>query len=206
MPTYEEKMAAMMQNMSGDTKRNTDTNAVSAKNYVQKPTQNPTQGMTFGYDVLNKPLDVSSSISPNYTMASNDDAAFQNADLRSEGMINNNPMSRMDELQSEQDQFDWAMNPDSIGSGGGINTFGSDKGSDNGMFGDMTGFEMAKTGLGIGSLGLGVMSYLDAKDANQAREKAMNFDMYNTVLANNEKTAGLNHLKDIFGVSKTATA
>jgi len=73
-------------------------------------------------------------------------------------------------------------------------------------FKGLTNNEAIGGALGLGSLGLGLMSYFDRKDANQAREKAMNFDMYNQVLANNEKTAGLNHLKDIFGVSKPATA
>ena len=76
--------------------------------------------------------------------------------------------------------------------------------SDNWVNG-MKNSEVIGGGLALGSLGLGVMSYLDRKDANQAREKAMNFDMYNAVRDNQKKDADLAHLKDIFGVnSQTA--
>jgi len=207
MSTYEDRMANMLQNMKDDTRRNTDTNVASANKFVSNSPIQSTSNVTFGFDNLYEPFNASRTLSDNAM------------DLRSEGMINTNPMSRMDELSSRKEQANWNNNPDSIGGnprafGGGVTGLSTDSGNSQSssssifgdMFGDMTGWEIGKLGLGAGSFGLGIMSYLDAKDANQAREKAANFDMYNTVLANNEKTAGLNHLKDIFGVSKTATA
>ena len=202
MSTYEDRMADMLQNMSGDTRRNTDTNVASANKFVSNSPIQSTSNVTFGFDNLYEPFNASRTLSDNAM------------DLRSEGMINTNPMSRMDELSSRKEQANWNNNPDSIGGnprafGGGVTGLSTDSGnsqsSSSSIFGDMTGWEIGKLGLGAGSFGLGVMSYLDAKDANQAREKAMNFDMYNAVRDNQKKDADLAHLKDIFGVnSQTA--